>query len=814
MPYENIVTQLKRFHQRLNGSTIEYNLTPYQNILSEINRLKAELKNKSNNQLKNISQMLIKRARNDECFDYLLAEAFALVREAVWRVLKLHPFEVQLMGGIVMHQGKLAEMQTGEGKTLTAVFPVYLNALSGKGVHVLTFNDYLARRDAQWMGPVYKFLGLSVGFVQEGMSIEDRQKAYNSDITYLTAKESGFDFLRDSLCYSQANVVHRDFNYAIIDEADSILIDEARVPLIIAGASDGYVADNHNTAQILYHMAQISRQLAEKIDFDFDEYARNIHLTEDGLKRVEGILNCGNLYDEENIETLARLNCALYAEYLLHLDKDYIVRNGQVELVDEFTGRVADKRRWPDGLQAAIEAKEKLTLQSKGNILNSITLQHFLQLYPKIGGMTATAQTAEEEFREFYKLDIVVIPPNKPCIREDHQDIIYQTKQAKHRALINEIVQVHRTKRPILVGTQSVAESAMLADALQKQGVKCEVLNAKRDEFEAKIIAQAGRLGAVTISTNMAGRGTDIRLGGADENEKKQVAALGGLYVIGTNKHESRRIDYQLRGRAGRQGDPGSSRFFISLEDDLFSKYRLKDRIPSKYVSGLQDGNIDNPLIKKQVNRIQRIIESQNLEIKITLFKYSYLTEQQRKIIFQKRNDILRGDSVLDFYQSNSLDQFKQLMAKIGQEDLLKICKQVSLFHLDKSWSQYLAEITDIREGIYLRRIGGQDPLFEFHKLIVEMFDKLQKDIELETIQSFNRVNLKDNSVDLDNMGLKAPSSTWTYLVNDNPFEIMLGIQLVGDIGYSIGAGSLWPLIVLGSLLKKFGRKNRESPLF
>ncbi|MFC1975779.1 accessory Sec system translocase SecA2 [Chloroflexota bacterium] len=806
MSSKNILTILKRFQQRLHGSTIEYDLTAHQNIVSEINKIKSEFKNKSDSQLKNLSQTLIKKAQNDEGLDELLVEAFALVREAVWRVLKLHPFDVQLMGGIVMHWGKLAEMQTGEGKTLAAVFPVYLNAIAGKGAHVLTFNDYLARRDAQWMGPVYQFLGLSVSFVQQGMPIEARQKAYQSDITYLTAKEAGFDFLRDSLCYRQANIVQRDFNYALIDEADSILIDEARVPLIIAGTADD-VANYGHPAQ-LYAMAQNSRELTENIDFDFDEYARSVGLTEHGLKRVEGLLNCGHLYDEENIETLARLNCALHAEYLLHRDKDYIVRHGKVELVDEFTGRVVDKRRWPDGLQAAIEAKENLVIQSTGNSLNSITLQHLLQLYPKISGMTATAQTAAEEFREFYKLHIVVIPPNKPCIRQDQPDVIYQTKQAKRQALIKEIVQVHNTKRPILVGTQSVAESALLAGNLQKQGIKCEVLNAKRDEFEAKIIAQAGRLEAVTISTNMAGRGTDIRLGGADEREKKQVAALGGLYVIGTHKHESRRIDNQLRGRAGRQGDPGSSRFFISLADDILTKYRLKDHLPPPYISDLQAGHLDHPLIEKQVNRIQRIIEGQNLDIKITLSKYSYLTEQQRKIMHQKRQDILRGDSVLDFYQSNAPDKFNQLLAKIGQENLLEICKHITLFHSDKAWSQYLAEINDIREGIYLSRIGGLDPLVEFHKRIIEMFDQSQKELELETIRSFNRLDPQGNSLDLDDMGLKAPSSTWTYLINDNPFEMTFGIKSVGEVGYAIGVGSLWPLIVLDSLLRKFGRKK------
>ncbi len=804
MSNKSILNKIRRYHQKLNGSKIEFDLSSYQTTLTEINQLKSEFEKMSDEQLKSISRRLRKRSRNQESLDNLLVEAYALVREAIWRALKLQPFDVQIIGGIVMHQGKLAEMQTGEGKTLTAVFPAYLNALSGEGVHVLTFNDYLARRDAQWMGPVYQFLGLSVGFVQEGMSITDRQKAYRSDITYLTAKESGFDFLRDSICYNRTNVVHRDFHYAVIDEADSILIDEARVPLIIAGASDDFVADS-------FRMAQIARGLQEKIDFQFDEYVRNIFLTDQGLKRVENLLNCGNLYDDENIETLTRLNCAIHAEYLLHRDIDYIIRNEKVKLVDEFTGRVADKRRWPDGLQAAIEAKENIAVQSKGNILNSITLQHFIQLYPKISGMTATAQSAEREFREFYDLDIVVIPPNKPCIREDYPDIIFQTKAAKHHALIKEIIEVHKTKRPVLVGTRSVAESVMLADDLSKRGVMCEVLNAKRDKYEAQIIAQAGRLKAVTISTNMAGRGTDIRLGGVDEHEKEEVVSLGGLYVIGTNKHESQRIDQQLRGRSGRQGDPGSSRFFISMEDDLFVKYRLNELLPFQDASAFvhaETVEIKDPLVTKEINRIQRIIEGQNLEIKKTVCKYSALVELQRRMIFQQRNDILIGNSALDFYRTNSPDQFRKLMAKIGNDSLYKICQHISLFHLDKFWSSYLAVIADIREGIHLTRLGGQEPVIEFQKRSIEIFDNLQDEIEHDMIASFNTVN--DSRANLDSLGLKAPSATWTYLVNDNPFEDMLEILLIGNVGLSTGAGLYWPLMGLYLWFKRLTRHKSE----
>jgi preprotein translocase subunit SecA len=800
----NIVTRLKRYHQRLNGSTLEYDLSAYQNILNEINKFKNEFEEKSNNELKKISQMLINKAKECECLNEFLIEAFALVREAIRRVLRLNPFDVQIIGGIIMHYGKLAEMQTGEGKTLTAVFPAYLNALSGKGVHVLTFNDYLARRDANGMGQVYEFLGLSVGFVQEGMTTEERQKAYGCDVTYITAKEAGFDYLRDSLSYNKADIVHREFNYAIVDEADSILIDEARVPLIIACASEEYVADSH-------YVSKIAKRLKENEDFDFDEYARNFHLTEGGVKRIEDIFNFSNLYDEGNIELLTRLNCAIHAEYLLHRDVDYIVRNGKVELVDEFTGRVADKRRWPDGLQAAIEAKENINIQSKGKILNSITIQHFIQMYPKICGMTATAHAAEREFKNFYNLDIVVIPPNRPCIRKDHRDIIFGTKKAKRNTLVNEIVRINKTQRPILIGTRSVEESISLADDLQRQGVECQVLNAKKDEYEAGIVAGAGKLGVITVSTNMAGRGTDIRLGGVNEEEKNKVIALGGLYVIGTNRHESQRIDNQLRGRAGRQGDPGFSCFFVGLEDDLFVKYRLKDFLPSDYIVD-QDGKFDNPFVRKEVNRIQRVVEAQNQEIKITLCRYSSLLEKQRKIIFQKRKDILYHNSVPDIYQSNAPDQFKILLMKIGEQELIKTCKYLYLFYLDKYWSRYLAEVADIREGIHLQSLGGEDPLFVFHKLTLEMFRELQQNIEREIINAFNGITIKNNIIEFNNPDLKVPTSTWTYLINDNPFENMFGLQFIGNrgIGISLGVLMVWPLMILFPLLKKISRKTKR----
>lgn len=431
MTFQNIFTQFKRFHQRLNGSTIDYDLKSFTPVLNEINQFEERMIKYSDEELKGISSKLCQQARNGILLAELLPEAYALVREVSWRVLQLRPFDVQIMGGIALHQGKLAEMQTGEGKTLVAVLPAFLNALTGQGVHVLTFNDYLARRDAQWMGPIYQFLGLNVSYVQEGMPVVERQKAYQADITYLTAKEAGFDFLRDSLCYRKSDIVHRPFHFAIVDEADSILIDEARIPLVIAGTADDFVADT-------YQKAQIARLLQRDTDFELDEYARNIYLTDTGLQHAEKLLNCDNLHAMSHLDTFTRLNCALHAEYLLHRDVDYIVRNGKIELVDEFTGRVADRRRWPDGLQAAIEAKENIAIQTKGNILNTITLQHFLQNYPKLCGMTATAQPAAAEFQQFYNLDVVVIPPNRSCIRIDHPDMIFISRIEKQQAIIDD----------------------------------------------------------------------------------------------------------------------------------------------------------------------------------------------------------------------------------------------------------------------------------------------------------------------------------------------------------------------------------------
>lgn len=775
-------TKIKHTLQRLRGGSIEYDLKSYWNILDEINSYNVTAS--TDEELKKLGSDLRSRVRAGIPLDDLMIEAFALVREVSGRVLSMRPFDVQVTAAAALHDGKLAQMQTGEGKTLTAVMPVCLNALTGKGVHVLTANDYLAQRDAEWMDPVYRFFGLTTGYIREGMTPALRKEAYQADITYLTAKEAGFDFLGDQLCFSVQDLVQRPFHYAIVDEADFIMIDEARVPLVIAGDAPKLDTDPRR-------MAGIARLLEKDRDYETDENLRNINLTEEGLDRVEAIINCGSLHDPANLLSYTSINVALHAEALLHRDIDYIIRDGKVELVDEFTGRVADKRRWPHGIQTAVEAKEGVELQPEGRIYGSITLQHFLQLYPRLAGMTATAEPAADEFKTFYDLRTVVIPPNKTCIRVDEPDIIFTHKAAKHRALVGEISRVHTSGRPILVGTASVAESEELSGALQQAGIPCRVLNAKNHGVEAKIIARAGTYKAVTISTNMAGRGTDIRLGGENEEDRERIAALGGLYVIGTNRHESRRIDNQLRGRAGRQGDPGSSRFFISLQDDLMERYNLKELLPNMYFSRKKDEPITDPIVSREIARAQRIIEGQNFEIRRTLHNYALTVEMQRQMVQRKRLDILSGNGN-SMLEKEAGERFEKLCSEFGREVIAGVERHITLYHTDCCWSDYLARIADIREGIHLQRLGGRSPWVEFQKDVEQAFADMQACIKEETLNSFHSVKISKEGIDIDKEGLRGPSSTWTYLINDNPFS-NLGLGLIANrnIGLSAGAGAI-----------------------
>jgi preprotein translocase subunit SecA len=631
-----LASEMKRWARRLITSPGDGALKRYGEQVAAVNALEPVFRPASHEQLGQRATTLKERVRKGESSSTLIVELFALVREVAWREVGLRPFDVQLIGGLALYEGKIVQMNTGEGKTLAAVAPVALHALRGAGAHVLTFNDYLARRDAQWMGPIYRALGLTVGFIREGMSRADRRQAYLADVTYLTAKEAGFDFLRDGLAYDVADLVQRPFQAAVVDEADSVLIDEARVPLVIAGMIGGESGQEGL-------MRTIVQQLQPGQHYAVDEYGRNVYLTEAGSDRAEDLLKCDDLYALANLHTLTELNLALHAEALMRRDVDYIVRNDQVEIVDDFTGRVVKDRHWPHGLQAAIEAKEGLVSSREGRVLGSITLQHFLRGYPHLSGMTATAEPAADELSRFYDLELLVVPSNRPCIRIDQPDYVFAGREAKQQALLSKIREVSESGRPILVGTTSVAESEELAADLRATGIDCAVLNARRDEQEARIVAEAGALGAVTISTNMAGRGTDIRLGGRRDKDHDQVAALGGLYVIGTNLHESRRIDDQLRGRAGRQGDPGASRFFISLDDDLFTRYRIADSFGRRWRSAADAAPVNSSILRRRVAQAQRFVEGQNFDIRQTLWRYSRFVESQRRIIHNRRRETLSG---------------------------------------------------------------------------------------------------------------------------------------------------------------------------
>jgi preprotein translocase subunit SecA len=642
-----------------------------------------------------------------------LPEILAYTAVAAERVLGLKMFDVQFKGALALTAGNVAEMQTGEGKTLAAVPPVAWFARDAAGVHVMTVNDYLARRDALWMGPIYEFLGLSVGYVQQGMNADERRRAYACDVTYATANEIGFDLLRDGLALYPGDQVHRPFAAAVIDEADSILIDEARIPLVIAGGEAG-------VEPLAYQVDRVTRHFRRWRHFTLDEYARNIALTDAGIRAVETSFGCGNLFDEHNLALLTAVQDSLHAHALLRRDVDYLVKNGAIESVDEFKGRIAENRRWPAGLHTAVEAKEGVALKTQGRILGSITLQNLVSLYPRICGMTGTAATQAEEFRLVYGLEVEVIPTHRPVIRVDSPDVVFAHRSDKERAVIAEIHAIHSTGRPVLVGTRSVEESERLSARLSgsnQTDVPHQVLNARHEELEAGMIARAGQRGAVTISTNMAGRGTDIRLG-------EGVAELGGLHVIGTNRHESRRIDNQLRGRAGRQGDPGSSRFFVSLEDDLLVKYRG-----------------ERGEIEADVEHIQRIAEGQNLEIRRFLHKYESVVEGQRQKMQARRQAFLTGETPV----SSELERL------------------VSLRTIDDLWADYLFTITDLREGIQWVSWGGRDPLHEYLTSVHGIFTKLEEDLDAEIAARLEAA--QTSGLDPTQRG-----ATWTYLTTDQPF--------------------------------------------
>jgi len=762
------------------GSKNDRELKRLGEILKLINELEPEMMALSDAELKAKTPYFKEKLANGATLDDLLVEAFAVVREVARRTLFMRPFDVQIIGGIVLHEGKIAEMKTGEGKTLAATMPIYLNALTGKGVHVVTVNDYLAKRDAEWMGPIYRFLGLSVGVIVHGLSDEERRAAYNADITYGTNNEFGFDYLRDNMKFSLEEYVQRDFNYAIVDEVDSILIDEARTPLIISGPSE-------ESTDKYYRINQIIPRLKAEKDYNVDEKTRTVVLTEEGIAKVESLLKVNNLYDPKNIELLHHVNQALKAHTLFKRDIDYVVKDGQVIIVDEFTGRLMPGRRYSDGLHQALEAKEHVKIESENQTLASITFQNYFRMYKKLAGMTGTADTEAEEFKKIYNLDVVVIPTNMPMIRVDYPDVIYKTEAEKFNAVVNEIKELNKIGRPVLVGTISIEKSEKLSKYLTRAGIKHHVLNAKHHEREAEIIAQAGQRGMVTISTNMAGRGTDIKLG-------EGVAELGGLHILGTERHESRRIDNQLRGRAGRQGDKGSSRFYLSLEDDLLRIFggerisAIMDRL------GIEENQpIEHKLISRAIENAQRRVEAQNFEIRKHLLEYDDVMNRQRQVIYEQRKRVLKGENLEEDIEeliqdvtANLVDQYvvneddtswdrkgledaiyRQFSLKIDlsnldgkpsreiiEEKIVSSVKEhlaqkekalgkplmdylrkvVMLHSIDSHWKDHLLAMDHLREGIGLRGYGQKDPIREYQKEGYEMFMDMVERIKEDTI--------------------------------------------------------------------------------
>ena len=787
-----------------------------QSIAEAVNAVEPELEKLSDEQLRERTSQFRGRLKNGETLDDILVEAFATVREASKRTLGQRHFDVQIVGGVVLHHGKIAEMRTGEGKTLVATLPVYLNALEGKGAHVVTVNDYLAQRDARWMGQIYEFLGLTVGCIVHGLGDEERQREYACDVTYGTNNEFGFDYLRDNMKFHLEEMVQRSFNFAIVDEVDSILIDEARTPLIISGPTE-------DTSEGYRNVDKLIPRLSEE-DYEKDEKQRTVTLTEDGAQKIEnllrdsGVLGEGSLYDIQNISLVHHVNQALRAHKLFHRDTDYIVKDNKVIIIDEFTGRMMEGRRYSDGLHQALEAKEQVDIQNENQTLASITFQNYFRLYPKLAGMTGTALTEAPEFGEIYGLEVIDIPTNKPMIRDDMDDEVYRTSKEKYDAILDQIGECQARKQPVLVGTISIEKSEELAAFLKKKKIKHQVLNARHHEQEAFIIADAGIPGAVTIATNMAGRGTDIQLGGnlemrlerelatiadADEDAKakkaeaiaaeiaerrEEVLAAGGLFVLGTERHESRRIDNQLRGRSGRQGDPGASKFFVSLEDDLMRIFGSERMDGMLQKLGLQEGEaIIHPWINKALEKAQQKVEQRNFDIRKHLLRYDDVMNDQRKVIYDQRKDLMRTDDVSDDVRDMRHEVVEDLVARCVPEnampeqwdvdslheeclrllnldlplggwaaeegiadqeireritddsdrhmaektanygaELMRHAEKSLLLHiLDQSWKEHLLQLDHLRQGIGLRAYGQRDPLNEYKREAFDLFEEM-----------------------------------------------------------------------------------------
>ena len=830
---------MANFLTNIFGSRNQRILNRLSKKVSSINKLEKEMQSLSDGELSAKTEEFRKRLKDGESLDNLLIEAFAVVREASVRTLGMRPFDVQLIGGMVLHQGDIAEMRTGEGKTLVATLPAYLNALSGTGVHVVTVNEYLAKRDSEWMSPIYESLGMNVGVTSSTQSHEEKKLAYAADITYTTNNELGFDYLRDNLAFSIKDKVQRDLNFAIVDEVDSILIDEARTPLIISGPVDESIDLYKKINKLIPKL--IAETEDNEGDFTKDEKSKQIFITESGHQHIERLMSESgliekdeSLYDAANIRLLHHLNAALRAHAMFTKDVDYIVKDGEVVIVDEFTGRTMPGRRWSDGLHQAVEAKENVSVKQENQTVASITFQNYFRLYENLSGMTGTADTEAFEFQSIYGLEVIVIPTHKPMIREDYPDLVYLNEEGKYEAIIKDIIDCKEKSQPTLVGTTSIETSELLSAKLKKLKIKHEVLNAKQHEREAIIVQQAGRPGAITIATNMAGRGTDIVLGGNLEAEleeaesskdeivenwkkrQEQVLQAGGLHIIGTERHESRRIDNQLRGRSGRQGDPGSSRFYLSMEDNLMRIFGDPDRTKSLLSrAGMQEGEaIESKLLSRQIEKAQRKVESHNFDIRKNLLEYDDVSNDQRKVVYHQRNELMEADDIQESIKSireevvemtvdqfippeshednwdpegltNALEKDYLLPLKISQwikqdsqlnsdnirdrciekvqsaseekesivgSDLMRMVeKEIMLKQLDIHWKEHLAAMDYLRQGIGLRGYAQKNPKQEYKQEAFMMFSEMLDQVKHDTISMLARIRIQ-NEQDIQRM--------------------------------------------------------------
>lgn len=747
---------------RLLGATTEKNRSRSMAVVTDAEEYEKEAADLTDEKLRKAAGLL----QLDDLADAAdIPQFLAIAREAAERATDLRPFDVQLLGALRMLAGDVIEMATGEGKTLAGAIAAAGYALAGRHVHVVTINDYLARRDAEWMGPLIEAMGLTVGWITAESTSADRRAAYDCDVTYASVNEIGFDVLRDQLVTDVDDLVSPNPDVALIDEADSVLVDEALVPLVLAGTT-------HRETPRLEIIKLVGQLVHHKNAEDYyatDADSRNVHLTEMGARKLEKALGGIDLYSEEHVgTTLTEVNVALHAHVLLQRDVHYIVRDDAVHLINSSRGRIAQLQRWPDGLQAAVEAKEGIETTETGEVLDTITVQALINRYTTVCGMTGTALAAGEQLRQFYKLGVSPIPPNTPNIREDESDRVYITAAAKNDALVQHIAEVHETGQPVLVGTRDVAESEDLYERLTRRGVPAVLLNAKNDAEEARVIAEAGTYGSVTVSTQMAGRGTDIRLGGSDESDHDRVAELGGLHVVGTGRHHTERLDNQLRGRAGRQGDPGSSVFFSSWEDDVVAANLDSNKLPTETD---EDGRILSPKTSTLLDHAQRVAEGRLLDVHANTWRYNQLIAQQRAIIVDRRNTLLRTPTAREELEELAPKRYKELREEISEERLEKICRLIMLYHLDRGWADHLAYLADIRESIHLRALGRQNPLDEFHRMAVDAFASLAADAIEAAQQTFETANILEDEPGLDLPKLARPTSTWTYMVNDNPLS-------------------------------------------